>query len=154
MLDANCVFRLDGEHGYLHERPAAQAVRGRLLGNDSADGGDAGAASLGTCLVTGESRPVARLHPAIKGVNGAQTAGASIVSFNLDAFTSYGKTQGDNAPISEQSAFAYTAVLNYLLRRGEHNRQRIQIGDASVVFWAEAEDSSRPRQQSCCWPIC
>ncbi|WP_366937688.1 type I-C CRISPR-associated protein Cas8c/Csd1 [Methyloversatilis sp.] len=90
--------------------------------------------------------PIARLHPAIKGVNGAQSSGASLVSFNLDAFTSYGKSQGDNAPISEQAAFAYTSVLNYLLRRSPDNRQRLQVGDTSVVFWAEAAGSEADAQ--------
>lgn len=136
MLDANMVFRLDGEKTYLHERPAAQSARARLLAGE-----EGATALLADCLVSGERLPVARLHPAIKGVNGAQSSGASIVSFNLESFTSYGKTQGENAPISEQAAFAYTTVLNHLLRRSEHNHQRIQIGDASVVFWAEADDA-------------
>lgn len=140
MIDANLVFRLDGEHCYLHDRPAARAVRARLLVGDE---GQETAASGAVCLVSGEEAPVARLHPSIKGVWGAQTAGASIVSFNLEAFKSYGKEQGYNAPISEQAAFAYTTALNYLLRRGEHNRQRLQVGDASVVFWAEASDAKQ-----------
>ena len=136
MLDANFVFRLDGETTYLHERPAAQTLRARLLGGE-----DGSVPALADCLVTGERLPVARLHPAIKGVKDAQSSGASIVSFNLESFTSYGKSQGENAPVSEQAAFAYTTVLNHLLRRGEHNRQRLQIGDASVVFWAEAANA-------------
>lgn len=136
MLDANIVFRLDGERGYLHERPAARALRARLLAAD--DGG-----REGICLVTGERQTLARLHPSIKNVNGAQSAGASIVSFNLDSFSSYGKSQGENAPVSEQAVFAYTTVLNYLLRRDEHNHQRLQIGDATVVFWAQADDSQQ-----------
>ncbi len=130
MLDCNLVFRLDGQQRYLHETPAAQAVRARLFAN--------GDSREGLCLVSGQRQPLARLHPAVKGVNGAQSSGASLVSFNLDAFSSYGKSQGDNAPVSEQAAFAYTTVLNHLLRRDEHNRQRLQIGDASVVFWAQA----------------
>lgn len=142
MLDANMVFRMDGEQTYLHERPAAQALRARLLVSD--DGG--GEESVATCLVSGESQPVARLHPVIKGVSGAQSSGASIVSFNQEAFTSYGKSQGDNAPVSEQAAFAYTTVLNHLLRRSEHNRQRLQIGDTSIVFWAEAADAQEAEQ--------
>lgn len=141
MLDANIVFRLDGEQAYLHERPAAQSLRARLLASDEGN-----EASLAACLVTGERLPVARLHPSIKGVTGAQSAGASIVSFNLESFTSYGKSQGDNAPISEQAAFAYTTVLNHLLRRGEHNHQRLQIGDTSIVFWAEAADGEEAAQ--------
>lgn len=141
MLDANLVFRLDDEQTYLHERPAAQIVRARLLGSE-----DGSTPNLAHCLVTGERMPVARLHPAIKGVNGAQSSGASIVSFNLESFTSYGKTQGENAPVSEQATFAYTTVLNHLLRRSEHNRQRLQIGDASVVFWAEAADAEEANE--------
>jgi CRISPR-associated protein Csd1 len=136
LLDANVVFRLDGDHGYLHQRPAAHAAWERLQGQGS-DG------LRGVCLVTGEPAPLARLHPAIKGVNGAQSSGASIVSFNLDAFTSYGKSQGENAPVSEQAAFAYTTALNHLLRRDARNRQRLQIGDTTVVFWAQAKTVSQ-----------
>ena len=138
MLDTNVVFRLDGQQQYLHESPAAQTVRAKLLAS--------GDSRNGLCLVTGQQQPLARLHPAVKGVNGAQSSGASIVSFNLDAFTSYGKSQGENAPISEQVAFAYTTVLNHLLRRDEHNRQRLQIGDASVVFWAQSADTQQSMQ--------
>jgi len=136
MLDANIVFGLDGERAFLHERPATLA----LLARSQDDGR---AAADGLCLVTGQRLPLARLHPSIKGVNGAQSSGASIVSFNQESFTSYGKEQGDNAPISEQVAFAYTTALNHLLRRDEGNRQRLQIGDATVVFWAEADDAAQ-----------
>lgn len=134
LVGANIVFRLDGELRFMHQRPAAEEARERIFG----DAGKAGASA--ECLVTGKPSRIATVHPAIKGVSGAQSSGASIVSFNQDAFKSYGKEQGGNAPISEQAAFAYTTVLNHLLRRSEHNRQCIQIGDASVVFWAEADD--------------
>ena len=137
MRDANVVFRLDGEYRHLHDREAAQVLRARLLTNEGEDD-----AATAFCLINGEPAAIARLHPAIKGVNGAQSSGASLVSFNLDAFTSYGKNQGDNAPDSEQAAFAYTSTLNYVLRRGECNRQRLQIGDVTAVFWAEAKDGN------------
>lgn len=141
MLDANIVFRMDGTKTFLHELPAAQSARARLLAGSP--GSIESAPQI--CLVTGQAMPAARLHPAIKGVNGAQSSGASIVSFNLEAFTSYGKSQGDNAPVSDQAAFAYTTVLNHLLRRGDNNRQRVSIGDASVVFWAETADAAAAR---------
>ncbi len=131
LLDTNLAFRLEGDPGYLHERAAARTAWDRQQGQ-------VGDGIRGLCLVSGTQAPLARLHPAIKGVNGAQSSGASIVSFNLDAFTSYGKQQGENAPISEQAAFAYTTALNHLLRRDPHNRQRVQIGDTTVVFWAQA----------------
>ena len=138
MLDANIAFRLEGERHYLHERPAAQMIRAGMLIQEN------NVASR--CLVTGEMASTARLHPAIKGVKNAQSMGASIVSFNLDAFTSYGKHQGDNAPVSEHVAFAYTTVLNYLLRYSESNRQKLHIGDTSVVFWAQADDADSAEQ--------
>ena len=128
MTDTNVVFRLDGERSFLHDRPAAQAIWvNHLAGRDS---------KKGLCLVSGKRAAVARLHPAVKGVRGAQSSGASIVSFNLNAFESFGKNQGENAPVSEQTVFAYTTALNTLLARD--SRRRIQIGDATTVFWAEA----------------
>ncbi len=128
LLDANVVFNLAGEHGYLHAREAAL----RLL---TVAGAPAGADS--TCLVTGLPATAARLHPAIKGVAGAQSSGASLVSFNLDAFTSYGKVQGANAPVGAAVAFRYGAALNRMLDRGSRNRLTRPIGDATVVFWAD-----------------
>jgi CRISPR-associated protein Csd1 len=134
LKDTNLVFALESErlrNIYLHDRPAARALVETQTGSDDA--------SSSMCLVTGEFAPVARLHPAIKGVWGGQTAGGSIVSFNLDAFRSYGHDQGDNAPVSEAAAFKYTTALNTFLA-GRTNR--IQIGDASTVFWADSADAA------------
>lgn len=92
-------------------------------------------AANGICLISGEPDAIERLHPSIKGVWGAQSSGANIVSFNLDAFSSYGKEQSYNAPVGKRAVFTYTTALNHLLAKG--SRQRIQVGDASTVFWAE-----------------
>jgi CRISPR-associated protein Csd1 len=91
--------------------------------------------ATGTCLVTGEQHSSIELtHTVIKGVWGAQTAGACLVSFNKDkpAFESFGKVQSLNAPVSKRSASEYVKSINYLL----DSNQRIQIGDASTVFWS------------------
>lgn len=139
MKDQNVIFALEDERRqniYLHDRPAAMALWARLS--------SAGEGAVATCLVTGQKHSVARLHPAIKGVWGAQSSGASIVSFNLDSFTSYGHEQGENAPVSEAAAFAYTTALNRFLERDSKNR--IQIGDASTVFWADASDAESAEQ--------
>lgn len=132
MRDQNIVFAFAEEYRerFLHDRAAARELWRRL--------GAEGASTAQICLVTGEPGPVSRLHPSIKGVWGAQSSGASLVSFNLDAFTSYGHDQGDNAPVSEMAAFAYGTVLNrYLDKDSGH---RIQIGDTSTVFWADCSD--------------
>jgi len=133
LKDQNVIFVLESDraqHRWLHARQSARDLWA-LIGTENAADGQA-------CLVTGNRGPVARLHPAIKGVWGGQSSGGSIVSFNLDAFKSYEHEQGDNAPISEAAAFAYTTALNRFLERG--SKHRIQIGDASTVFWADTSD--------------
>ena len=92
----------------------------------------------GRCLVTGKFGPIARLHPLLKGVRGAQSSGAALVSFNGNAFESYGKEQGDNAPVSEYAAAAYGKALNYLLSDEKHHRI---LGDTTTVFWADTEEN-------------
>lgn len=128
-LVLNIAFRLQGETRLIHERPAAAAHIDRLRG--AVRQGEAG-----FCLVRGTRLPLVRLHPKIKGVDGTASAEVPLVSFNVDAFTSYGKDQGLNAPTSEEAAFRYGAALNALLSRGGPNRMR--IADASVAFWADA----------------
>lgn len=134
LLDRTLVFRLiddvdaAGRPRFLHDRPAAKAAW-----EPHAIEGDRPKA---VCLVTGQVAPVARLHPAIKGVWGAPTTGASLVSFHQPAFRSHGKVQGDNAPVSEAAAFQYGAALNALLAPG--SRSKLRIGDITMVFWADA----------------
>ncbi len=88
------------------------------------------------CLVTGERGVIATLHPNIKGFPGAQSSGASLVSFNAPAYESYGRegAQGANAPVGARAAFAYTAAINSLLGDGRH---RQHLGDTMALFWAE-----------------
>lgn len=129
-LDQNIVFRLDGERRFLHDRPAAKQIWARL----SMEKGE-----QGVCLVTGSRRPLARLHPSLRGVTGTQSSGAALVSFNLPAFDSYGKSQGANAPVSAAAASAYGLALSWLLNRG--NGRAIRVGDATVVFWADAKET-------------
>lgn len=86
------------------------------------------------CLITGKQAPAALIHPSIKGVMGAQSSGAALVSFNAPAFCSYGHEQGENAPVSEYAAFAYTTALNLLIADRDHCKR---VGDTTIVCWAE-----------------
>lgn len=133
------TFRLHGDMELVCQRSAVVSV----CGFNDEDG-----TTKGICLVTGEAAAIERLHPAIKGVWGAQTSGANIVSINnknesgnnggqTPAFASYGKQQGFVSPTGKPAAFAYTTALNHLLARG--SRQRVQVGDTSTVFWAEQD---------------
>lgn len=91
----------------------------------------------GICLVTGKETEISRIHKTIKGVPGAQSSGAALVSFNAPSFESYGKEQSYNAPVGKYAEFAYTTALNYLLNQREY---RFQLGDSMVVFWAESAE--------------
>ena len=106
---------------FVHDLPAAH----RLLAPFSV--GDT------VCLVTGERAAVARLHIPIKVP--FHDKQPPLISFNEDAFESHGKSQGDNAPVSEAAAFAYGTALNALLARDSGNN--IRIGGDTVAFWAD-----------------
>lgn len=121
----NISFSLSGESDLICQRPAVVSA---VIEKVKAQG------ETQICAVSGNADVPANLHTAIKGVWGAQSSGANIVSFNLSAFRSLGKKQGDNAPVGKKVEFAYTTALNYLLA---YDNQRIQVGDASTVFWAK-----------------
>lgn len=129
---ANLVFRYGG--GFVHDDPAVRRAWERHYNG----AGDGGGPEM-VCLVTGGKGPVENIHPAIKGVQGAQSSGAALVSFNAPAFCSYGKEQNFNAPTSRAAAFAYTTALNYLISDREH---AARMGDATVVCWARGGEDA------------
>lgn len=122
---ANLVFRFRG--GYLQDDPL---IRQAWQDHYSA----AGEGPEMVCLVTGQKSPAEAIHPAVKGLAGAQSSGAALVSFNAPAFCSYGREQNLNAPVGKYAAFAYTAALNYMLADREH---LVRVGDTTVLFWAK-----------------
>ena len=127
MKGANLTFRIDGH--FAQEDPA---IRSAWETHYHQSGG-----VQSQCLVTGKLDAIEPVHPTIKGVVGAQSSGAAIVSFNAPAFCSYGKEQSLNAPVGKYAAFAYTSALNYLLA----DRDNVQrIGDTTVVCWAEGAE--------------
>ena len=57
----------------------------------------------------------------------------------LPAYESYNRSQGQNAPVSEDATFAYTTTLNYLLSDANPNK-KLYLGDTTVVYWAESDN--------------
>ena len=55
-------------------------------------------------------------------------------------YDSYGKSQGLNAPVSEDAEFAYTTALNYLLRPDSHNK--FSIGNRTFLFWSSSNSEA------------
>ncbi|MBY3433283.1 type I-C CRISPR-associated protein Cas8c/Csd1 [Rhizobium laguerreae] len=128
--NANFVFALHSDVGcgdFVHDRAEAIDL---LLSADREE------ATVGACLVTGKAGRIQRLHHAIKGVHGSAPSGANIVSYNDDAYCSYGRKQGDNAPVSEDVVYKYTSMLNRLL-----TTNKVVLGDTTVVYWVSSEDN-------------
>ena len=119
------VFCLERVGDYIHDRTAIRDAWADFLKNAPSDGPE------GFCSVTGEFCRLARLFPQVTGVPGAQSSGASLVSFNFDASESYGRTQAYNASISEGVAFKAGTALKYLLGKDD---RRILLGNTIVTF--------------------
>lgn len=92
---------------------------------------------IGSCLVTGLKTEITRLHPKIKGVSDKPSPLSAANTNEFPAYSSYRKSQGFNFPIGKAATFEYSTALNSLLARD--SRQRVLIGDASTVFWAEED---------------
>lgn len=123
------VFQILGED-YVHQDLAVKAWWDAQFANRS--GGPEG-----QCLVTGARRELARLHPKIKGVAGAQSSGATIVGFNEPAYESYGKSQSFNAPVSRQVAARYVKALNAMLDGPMRTKHRMLLGSTTIAFWTD-----------------
>lgn len=130
MAGANLVFWLEGH--YIQDYDEIKTAWEAYFGG-SAEGPE------GVCLVTGQKTVISRIHGTIKGVQGAQSSGAALVSFNAPAFESYGKEQSFNAPVGNYAVYAYTTALNYLLADRKHTTM---IGDTTVVYWSEEGDEA------------
>ena len=133
------VFQLLGEPGYIHQRIAFKHWwNSQQFNVEDIDAKQTSADSFS--LSDGRTAPIARLHePKIKGVAGAQSTGATLVSFNADAFNSFGKEQGTNAPLAQADAFKYCTALNTLTTDDRH---RVRIAGDTYVFWSEPPPDS------------
>ena len=89
------------------------------------------------CLVTGKDAIIARLHTTIKLTKDT----GPLVSFKTDrGYDSYGKEQGYNAPIGEETEFAYTTALNEMLSKDSHNK--FKVGNRTFLFWASSSNQA------------
>jgi len=128
---ANLVFRLAGsvetvlEEAWVPGEVAAATMPSEEPGNPVQT----------MCLVCGEVGPVARLHAKVPGVADKPAALVAANTLENPAFASYAKAQGFVSPVSEKAAGKYTTALRHLLAKDSRNR--VQVGDASVVFWAD-----------------
>lgn len=115
------AFRFDGDLGFVHEREEVKKLWSDFIAKWEF--------SQGVSFIDGKIHDVQSQYAQFKF-----GSGASLVSFNEVAYESYGKKKGANAPISVAAEFKSSTALKFLLRS---KKQRIRIGDATTVFWAE-----------------
>lgn len=121
------IFRLEGDTVYLHERPLIRDAWSAFVAKADAD------APVIQCLVTGEEAPLARLHGNVSGFGQDKP---TLVSFKPDSFNSFGKKQGENAPVGVWAAFAYVTALNILCRDRRHHTN---LAGDKLIYWAERD---------------
>lgn len=140
------AFRLGLDDQPIHLRPAVREYWKRLRApvDDAAKSGDF------RCLVTGENMADVGLFPLLKKVPGGTSSGVALVSFNANAFESYGLKSNENAPISRAAAEKTSTALNRLLHDEFPDpkdpdialpRRNIKISSDTVgSFWAKSRD--------------
>ncbi|MCX5819257.1 MAG: type I-C CRISPR-associated protein Cas8c/Csd1 [Deltaproteobacteria bacterium] len=132
MKSCNMTFSLADDDLPIPCRPAVQNyVRTSLLQpNIPDDEKDDGAKVFAYCLVTGEYGEIARIH----GRTPIDKDTKRLVAFQRNSgYDSFRKEYCYNAPVCKKAEFAYTTGLNTLLKS---EGQRIQIGDATTIFWS------------------
>ena len=115
------AFRLQGDSMFIHERAEVKKLWADFVVKKKF--------SQGVSFLDGKVHDLQTQYAQFKF-----GSGASLVSFNEVAYESYGKKKGENAPISVEAEFKSSSALKFMLRS---KTQRICIGGAVTVFWAE-----------------
>jgi CRISPR-associated protein Csd1 len=115
------AFQIDGQLGFVHESATVKKYWTEYISKEKYE--------KGISFIDGGIHSLQPQYSQFKF-----GTGASLVSFNENAYESYGKRRGENAPISVKDEFKSATALKYLLR---HQAQRVKIGDANTVFWTE-----------------
>jgi CRISPR-associated protein Csd1 len=115
-------------------RPAVQNYWREHYASAKAASGSAG---MGECLISGRYGAIARTHEKIKGASnlGGQASGVALMSFDKDAFRSYGWDQNANSPVAPDRAMAYVLALNNMLRPDSEHRR--DIAGVGFIFWTK-----------------
>jgi len=115
--------------------------------------------TLMSCFGTGELVTPEPTHPKLKKLSGVGLSQphAPIITFDKEAFESYGLTQGMNAAMSVETASAYVNAIDHLLessviynwRRPKRNAAKelkldyAKLGGARIAYWYMGPVTSR-----------
>jgi len=123
------TFRISGADRLLPEEPAARSFWNKVAAERQKAESKEGVVKT-RCLCCGKLCEPVKTFDKVKGVPGSQ-AETSLVSFDKQAFQSYGLDRGENAPLCRYCAEAAIRALNALL---SDENSRWKDRDAQVVF--------------------
>ena len=89
------------------------------------------------CIATGELVETLDTTEKITGVPGGLAMGTNLISFDKDAFCSYGLDQAQNAAISAPAELKIRSALNTLIQRSK--AQRLVFNDTIHLHWTRDE---------------
>ncbi len=84
------------------------------------------------CLLSGDMVSPVPTHAKVSGLSrvGGQPSGSTLISFDKEAFTSYGLTQSANAACSEAAVAVYRSALDHLVAQAPP-----PLGGALMLHW-------------------
>lgn len=129
-------FKISNREGLVFEYPEVkEAINSEYVDRFSTS-------PEGICLVTGKRTRIKELHKEIKGVVGASTSGAKLVSYNWDSARSFQSDESEaliktlNCSVGIKAEFAYTTALNTLLSKD--SKQKFSFSDSmTIIFWSQ-----------------
>ena len=125
----NISFLIQGETQIIAEKES-------VLSYYKTDEGKTDFSRICVCLVTGEKCQPVKTFTKIQLGKFSDT---KLVSFQKNqGYDSYGKEQGNNAPMSKSAEFAIAAALKKLIDYNSHNK--FTVGLRTYAFWASRKN--------------
>lgn len=127
----NAIFTVNGEN-LLHHSGIKQFWRDRRKAANAST-----TRSQRVCIATGELAETLDTTEKITGVPGGLAMGTNLISFDKDAFCSYGLEQAQNAALSAPAELKMRSALNALIRKSKD--QRLVFNDTVHLHWTRDE---------------
>lgn len=129
------AVKVDGEWQAVSERHPVRKWWAKNFGALSKIEGD-----VMMCQVTGEMAPVARTHPLVTGMRGGRSTGITFMTNNEPSGESFGRSQGENAPVSVEAAVLYSKALSRLVSQKSGKRRSVVLPDNLYMLFVTKRD--------------
>ncbi len=137
-----CTFAWDDDGGTtILEREQVKSFYRSFYESERRKKVEAGA--VGVCQVIGEVVPLPTTHPMkIQGIPGGMPTGVSLVSYDKDAFQSYGLDGTANAGVGYRAADGYCRALTALLQQTLEGNPKscLRVGKTAFLIWTRDPD--------------